>query len=379
MTKKVLVFSDWFIPGFKAGGPIRSLVNMIKALPEVSFVVITRIKDYHANAVYPNIEEGKRYKVFDNCNVIYVSEERMNRMFIRECILSDKYDFIYLNSLFSPLFTVKVLWVLRSLNESKAKVIVAPRGMLKTGALSVKAPKKQFFLWLAKKIDLFAEVRWHATSETEQSEIRSVFGSKVEARVAEVLPTLLESRKKTSQKNPQTLRMVCFSRVSPEKGILEAIRIVNSVPNEYSVILDIYGSVPDNDYSMQCAKETQKTSNPRCSLKGEVDPAEIESMYANYDVFLLPTWGENFGHAIAESLMTGTPVIISNKTPWRGLEQQQCGFDLPLEKEVFLSAIKRFAEMDASEFQIWSKNAVAYGRSRALDPGIIQKHKLLFE
>lgn len=379
MTKKVLVFSDWFIPGFKAGGPIRSLVNMIKALPEISFEVVTRVTDYHSNDPYPSIEEGKKYKVLENCTVVYVSDEKMNRMFIRECVLSQTWDFIYLNSLFSPLFTIKVLWVLRSVEDFKGKVIVAPRGMLKTGALSVKAPKKKLFLWVAKRLDLFNKVRWHATSETEQAEIKSVFGIDVDSHIAEVLPTLMESKEKIFEKRPKTLRLVCFSRISSEKGILEAIRIINNVPNEYSVIYDVYGSIPKSDYAEQCLNEIRKFDTARCTLKGEVNPSEIEELYARYDVFLLPTWGENFGHAIAESLMTGTPVIISNKTPWTGLEQKRCGFDLPLDTEDFVAAIKKFADMDSSEFFNWRRSAAIYGKGRAMDPQIILEHQVLFE
>ncbi len=62
---------------------------------------------------------------------------------------------------------------------------------------------------------------------------------------------------------------------------------------------------------------------------------------------ILPTQGENFGHAIFESLGVGTPVIISDRTIWRGLQEQQAGWDLPLEEPGMLAgAVRELGSMD---------------------------------
>lgn len=379
MTKKVLVFSDWFIPGFKAGGPIRSLANLIQALPDISFTVITRITDYHSIEAYSEVPEGEFKEVFPNCRVCYLREESLNRLFIRELVIADEYDFIYLNSLFSLKFTIQPLMTLKGIKNLTAKVIVAPRGMLKSGALSVKPWKKKIFITVARISNLFENVRWHATSWTEEQEIRKVFGSKVEVKTAEVLPTSLKPKGLKIEKNKNSLKLVCFSRVSPEKGILEAIQYVNRVPNDYSVFLDIYGSIPEGEYVEKCKKEISVIQPSRVTLKGEVNPVLLEEIYQNYHVFILPTWGENFGHAIAESLMTGTPVIISDKTPWRNLAEAKCGLDLPLDAYSFVEAIMKFSRMDQTEFVEWSRNAASYGELKALDRDVIQQHRNLFE
>ena len=66
---------------------------------------------------------------------------------------------------------------------------------------------------------------------------------------------------------------------------------------------------------------------------GEVKHEKLHALLHEYDVMLLPTLGENFGHAIIEALDAGLPVVISDRTPWRNLEQAGVGADLPLEDE----------------------------------------------
>lgn len=44
----------------------------------------------------------------------------------------------------------------------------------------------------------------------------------------------------------------------------------------------------------------------------------------------MPTFNENYGHAIVESFVAGLPVVISDRTPWRNLEKINAGWDIPL-------------------------------------------------
>jgi glycosyltransferase involved in cell wall biosynthesis len=80
---------------------------------------------------------------------------------------------------------------------------------------------------------------------------------------------------------------------------------------------------------------------------GALQEAEIRELLIRADAMILPTQGENFGHAIFESLGVGTPVIVSDRTIWRGLQQQQAGWDLPLEEPgMFAGAVRELGAMD---------------------------------
>ncbi len=67
--RKILIFVDWFLPGYKAGGPIRSVANIAESLLEVFDIhIVTSNKDHGETETYRNIEfnvwiETKGYKV----------------------------------------------------------------------------------------------------------------------------------------------------------------------------------------------------------------------------------------------------------------------------------------------------------------------------
>lgn len=376
MSKKnILVLSDWFVPGFKAGGPIKSLKNLIQNVDH-NFFVITRITDYHSNIPYESIAENQWIQITDNCFVLYINENRMNARFLKQRIEERTYDLFYLNSLFSPRFTLLPLLVLKAKGLSK-KVILAPRGMLKSGALQIKAGKKKYFLSFAKAMGLYNNILWHATNEEEQKEIKKYFGENVKSKLAPVIPSGSKVNKKYT-KESKALRIVCLSRISPEKGIIEAIQAVCDIPNDHSVVFDLYGAHTPGSYTEKCLA-LANDSKHEIKLLGEVNPNTIPDILANYDVFLLATHGENFGHAIAEALLSGLPVVISNKTPWRDLEVNKAGFDVEPESENLTKALLFFSELNEAEIAEWQRGAEAVGRARALDNELIQSNRILFE
>jgi glycosyltransferase involved in cell wall biosynthesis len=106
---------------------------------------------------------------------------------------------------------------------------------------------------------------------------------------------------------------------------------------------------------------------------GALQEAEIRELLIRADAMILPTQGENFGHAIFESLGVGTPVIVSDRTIWRGLQQQQAGWDLPLEEPgMFAGAVR---ELGAMDLQAREQLRAALG----LAQGFMRKNRFLEE
>lgn len=370
----ILVFTDWYYPGFRAGGPIRSLMNIVEQVDR-PFFIITRITDYNSSEEYPEVAYKSWNRMNDRVHIMYVRDADMTFSFVEEKIKERHYHRYYLNSLFSPLFTILPLRAIKKHHFSK-KTIVAPRGMLKTGALSVKSRKKKVFLVVAKLTGLYRNVLWHATSTTEAHEIENVFKN-ARIHVAEVLTALPHQQEAKIEKRSGEARFVTFSRISPEKGIMEAIDYISQLPTEHSFGLEIYGAVGDEAYAEQCRERIVKESLP-IRLMGEVNPYHIGELYAQYHFFLLPTWGENFGHAISEALLHSTPVIISNKTPWHRLASHHAGWDLPLNADSFVPVLRDAIQMDGQTYTKWMEGARAFGSKRAINPKVLEANSQLF-
>lgn len=359
----ILVFTDWYLPGYKAGGPIRSIANMVARL-HLSFSIVTSSLDHDTTTPYPGISTNKWIHGPQNERVMYLSEKQQTAQRIRELMNELDYDWIYLNSLFSPKFTLKPLLAARRSRKLK-QVILAPRGMLKPGALSVKGGKKKVFLNIARLLGLYNGITWHGTNEIEADEIRLHFGDSSVIKVAPNLVVMPQHLTALPEKEAGSVRLVTIARISPEKNIAQAIDwILKALPKEAKLHWDIFGTQENTEYLQQC-QERLSSTQLQITLKGHISPEEIKITLCKYHFFYLPTLGENYGHAIMEALMYGLPVIISDMTPWKGLKSQDAGWELPLEEEKFAPVLLEALEMNAEDFTTLNKGARSLGATIA--------------
>ena len=98
--KTILVFIDWFLPGYKAGGPIRSIANLVKKIDH-NFLLVTSITDHNSTSPYEGIEANTWLQHSKNTRVIYLTKENENGETIKGILQNENFDFVYLNSLFS--------------------------------------------------------------------------------------------------------------------------------------------------------------------------------------------------------------------------------------------------------------------------------------
>src|SRR5690606_19875115 len=102
----------------------------------------------------------------------------------------------------------------------------------------------------------------------------------------------------------------------------------------------------------------------KVNFKGSVTPDKVFHTLRSYHLFILPTLGENFGHAIFEALSTGCPVLISNRTPWNDIETEKAGWTLPIEDmDGFIQVMEKLAQMDESRFNELSLSAYHYAHT----------------
>lgn len=242
------------------------------------------------------------------------------------------------------------------------RIVLAPRGELSCGALGLKALRKVVFLALSRLLRLHSGVRWHASSESESEDIRREFQPAREViAVAANLPNVPKViLRRAAEKSAGNLRVVFLSRISPKKNLISAIRMVSKLSG--GAIFDIWGPIDDMAYWHACQVEMAASpENVRVSWHGEVPNEQVHRMLVEYDVFLLPTLGENFGHVIVEALAAGLPVIISDRTPWKNLREAGVGVELPVDEEAaFVQALQQFQAMSESSMVNLRERCRAY-------------------
>jgi glycosyltransferase involved in cell wall biosynthesis len=374
--KKILVFSDWFLPGYKAGGPIRSLANLVHSL-DFDFWIVTRNTDHHSTQPYAGIERGAWTKHRTNVQVCYLDQKDITAPFIKRILKEHSFDYIYFNSLFSPIFTLLPLRTARAMGMAE-RCVLAPRGMLKPGALSIKSKKKKIFLFVSRLLGWFNDIRWHATNEQEEQEIKRYYGRSSKVFIAPNLASIIEHPHTIATKETGSIKLVSIARISAEKGIREAIEFLKLAKLSNRVECIFYGTQQDESYLNECKQLASQIDGASITFPGEIAPEEIPDALQHAHFFYMATWGENFGHAIAEALQHGKPVIISDRTPWRHLPSAHAGWDLPLEEKSFTPVLKMCYAMNQDEYSAWSQDARAFGQAHANDPRHLESYYSLF-
>lgn len=358
---KVLIFIDWYAPGFNSGGPVRSMVNMIENLHQsIDFYLVTRNTDYLSDKPYPNIKANQWTKT-NNAYVWYFSKQQLNFKNITKILHQNKFDYLYINGIFSFYFSLMPLFLF----SDKSKIVLAPRGMFSQQATAVKSIKKRVFFSVMKNLGAYKKISYHATSETEINDIKQFQVLENRIFLAPNLTRSIKLKLKLKKKQSGKLKLIFLGRIAQEKNILFLLKILTTI--EYSQIeLDIYGGVYDKEYWKKCLRLIEQLPNKiTVEYKNVLSSEKVLQTLTEYHFMVLPSLGENFGHSIAESLSVGTPVLVSTKTPWQNLAQHNAGFDIDLQNtEQWTQTIQYLSTLETQEYNQMQLACYQYAQQR---------------
>ena len=371
LKPNVLILTDWFSPGYKAGGPIQSVRNLIEHLGnDVDFTIITGDCDLNDEKQYA-VDCFDKWIDIDNCRVCYTTKLNRSRVIRRE-LKNTQYTCIYLNSLFSKDFSLYPLFYGRKLGVLD-KIILAPRGMLGWGALRLKPKKKKLFLALFKFLKIHKSIAFHSTDSTESMDIKTILGSEIKLSEIFNLPANLKPRSPICHSKP--IKFVFASRVSPKKNLDFAIKTLSAL--NQPICLDIFGAIEENSYWETC--KSLASDKIRLTYHGSLKHRDLIDQISNAHFFILPTLNENFGHAIVESMSIGLPVIISDQTPWSDIENIGAGRVVPLiDSEKWLDVLKECVSMSDEEYQVMCQNSIRFVQHRININEICMIYRKLF-
>jgi len=240
--------------------------------------------------------------------------------------------------------------------------VIAPRGMLEPWSLKQKWLKKRLARWLYQDRDLKGAAALHATAESEAEQFKklgfknpvivSPNGVNVPSFDIGNKQSALELQLKT-RTNADARRILFVSRMHPKKGVLELVEAWGALNNstcstcptwlnnwKVELVYTVSGEFEKEYEAKVKARVNEQGLQDQFSFTGALNDEEKWKAYARADLFVLPTYSENFGIVVAEALWAGVPVITTKGTPWQELEDRKCGWWIDAGVNPLVAALK---------------------------------------
>ena len=236
--------------------------------------------------------------------------------------LKYRYDLVYINGIFSILFSFMPLFL-------KTKFYISPRGMLGDEAFEFKTLRKKIYTFFLKYLIIKKDVSFISSSRKETQEIK-VFLEKTNYNKIFEIGNLTGLKKKNKKiniytknfNNKKKFKFITPSTISRKKNLLNTIKALHKLQSKINFEYDIYGSINDQKYYNEIKKYLRIKKITNINVKPPLSNKELINKLNNYDAMLLFTRGENFGHVIPESAKALLPFLISNKTPWNFFDKE---------------------------------------------------------
>ena len=367
----VLVAIDWYLPAYRAGGPIRSIANLVGALGlEMDFRIVCGNRDLGDTEDLP-VSIGT-WIPGDQATIQYLPQSDWTAPNWRRILEEVQPDRLYLNSLYSGPFSRLPWKVARSMG---IPTTLAPRGMLGPGALSIKPWRKKAWLMVQRLTGNYDAIHWHASTAQESQEIKRWF-PKASINIALNLPVPFDPMPLSTANGTDgqgTIHLLSVGRVHPIKNYALGVSLANALRRAgHEVRYRIVGPIEDQG---EADKLRASADGIVLELMGATPPSAIRQHLGEADLVLVPSLNENYGHAVAEAIACGRPVVVSDQTVWSTLTTGSSVSCQPLDLSAWVQAANHLLSMTPEEVVQQSKTT--YNRC-LLDPEHIQAQRTLF-
>ena len=372
----VLIAIDWYLPAFRAGGPIRSVSNLVAALgDEIDFHIVCGNRDLNADEP---LDVPNGWTTAGKAQVRYLSPEEWTAKVWRSLLVEVQPDRLYLNSLYSGPFS-RLPW--KVARKMGVPTTLAARGMLGAGALSIKPWRKRLWLTIQRLTGRYSNLTWHASTEQEAGEIRAWF-PQAEIQTALNLPVPFQPLPCTTGEDhsevhsPVAIRLLSVGRVHPIKNYSFGLELAQSLSSpDRPVLYHIVGPLEDKEEAGRLRAEAEGMEFVELKLEGPVHPHETEAHFGWAQLVLVPSFNENFGHAVAEAVAGARPAIVSDQTAWSTMDPGDAVRCLPLDLDRWHTAAR--ALLDLSQDKLVESSRHTHGKC-LLSPAHLAAQRALF-
>ena len=362
--KKVIIFSRYYKPGYKAGGPIRSVENILKIFgKKYNFLLVTGDRDLDQKA-YKNISFNKILSK-KNCKLLYLSKNRQNITEFRKIISLFNPDAIYLNSFFDFKFSILINLINKMFFNKKT--YISPRGELFKSAIKSKFFKKKTFIFISKLLNLYSNTIFFVNSKFEKKSLKNLSIKNLQIKIYPVFTdNSYRDKKKILKKvntNLKKMRILFVGRIIENKNLLYCFSILEKLT--FKVEFSIIGPIENHEYWAKCEnKINQLHKNVTVKFLGAKSPQFISEYMRRSHCLLHPSKFESYGHVILESFSNGLPVLISNETPWFNLKKRRLGANINLSNlSKFLKKMIKIKKLKKKNFLSLRKKILKYYNS----------------
>ena len=360
---KICLVSSSFYPATFYGGPISATWDLSKKLAEKGMEVYVSTTNANGSKKL-DIERNKYLEKEVNIFVKYYNEQIINKLSLSFIfgIWSDikKSDVVYIQYLFH--YTVLFSLLFSAIQQKK--IIMCPRGSFSEFTLSNKLTFVKS-LWLSLFIKPFVnQIVWQASSYLEEFDIKKKFST---ANVEiindgvdfqsfqvdqEISRTELVNRYSNSTATKVSNLFSSMGRLHKIKGfdiLIDAFHLFLKEDKDAKLII----AGGDDGVGGQLNNQIKKLNlENSVFLIGDIGFDEKRMLLNTCDYFTLASEFESFGIVVAEALSCGLPVVVSNKTPWRDIEINNCGIFVQNEKESLCQAFQKVQNMKCNKEQI---------------------------
>lgn len=268
----------------------------------------------------------------------------------REILASERPDVVHVNGIWEPW----LWWMQREAQRSGVPVVISPHGMLEPWIVARHRLKKQIALLLYQRRAIARAEVIHATAPKE---VASIAALGYNPRIV-MIPNAVDVEEIPVKTDWTPTGMLLFlSRIHVQKGIenmIEAIALLGEGMRGHRLVIVGWGEA---EYVASLhALVSEKGLDEVIQFAGSVHGDAKWELYRQADVFVLPTYTENFGLVVAEALASGTPVVCGTGAPWEELRTRDCGWWVDNDPAMLAATLQEVFSQEAADLERMGRN-----------------------
>jgi carbamoyltransferase len=346
MHRKILHIAPYYLPDVAFGGPVFSVSGLCEALASKGSAVTVFTIGYSANTAYPLVENLKGVTVHyfkpDWGTPCQVSGQLWKAL-ENEVV---NFDIVHVHTWWNIL----VFQSIRIIKSKNIPVVLSPRGMMSDYSFSHrKTFLKHWFQSLAGS-KLLDKIHLHATAPAEARDM-AVRCKRPVSSIA-VLPNLLALKEAASysESPDRGFTLGFLSRLHHKKGIEILLDAVARCAEVETLVI---GGSGEPEYEEQLRQQISRLGiEDKVKFAGWISNENKRAFFKSFEVFILPSFNENFANVVAEAWAAGKPTLVSTEV---GLSDYVSQFGIGWVCKPTVESTAAFIKQALSEKNEWPK------------------------